>query len=494
MDRLLTLTLCSALTGCTAVEATMDPRSLAWVALLSLVIIIAQFAVIAFLLARHPRVHRRLVRWGIVQPQRLAKTRHQLYREIVHHEATEELLRETQEYLHCVINSIPSILIGITPEGYVTHWNSAAEKATGSNADEVLGAQLKQIYPELPIEMKAVAQIMETGSPHTRKNVRTGQGAQTRYTDLTICPLVSPEISGAVILADDVTLRVHFENMMIQNEKMMSLGELAAGLAHEINNPLAGILNNAQNILRRTSSDLIANQQAADEAGVSLAQIEQYLKKRQILDFTENIKEAGERATHIVRNMLEFSHNNNHLNHSETDLVELVKHSLELAITTFEIRTSAGIEQPQVEQAFAPNLPPIVCSPSEIQQVILNLLRNAAQAFQNDEYGPPLHPKISLRVSQEMQHLCIEIRDNGPGMPESVAKHVFEPFYTTKGIGQGTGLGLSVSYFIITEHHQGTIEVDTRPGEGTKFLIKLPIKPAGTSKAGGNRHSGRLRG
>jgi len=463
----------------------MDARSLAWAVLLLAVVIVAQFTLIALLLARHPRTRRHLVRWGLIEPQRLAKTRHQLYREIARHEATEELLRETQEYLQCVINSIPSVLIGITFDGYVTHWNSAAEKASGLSADEVLGAHIDQAYPGLPVDMETITRIMKAGAPTTRKNIRSGEGIEGTFIDVTICPLVSDEISGAVILADDVTLRVRFENMMIQNEKMTSLGELAAGLAHEINNPLAGILNNVQNILRRISGDLDANHQLADSLGINLADILGYLKQRQIPEFAENIREAGERATHIVRNMLEFSHSNGHLEQRETDLVELVKHSLELAINTFEIRTHPGREQPIIEQHFAPDLPPVICSPSEIQQVILNLLRNAAQSFQKSDYAPPTQPKIVLSLWRDMDQLCVEISDNGPGMSEEVARHVFEPFFTTKGVGQGTGLGLSVSHFIITEHHQGTITVNTQPGQGTRFLIRLPVsRPEGTSIEG----------
>ncbi len=466
----------------------MDARSLAWTVLVLAAIIFIQFTLIALLLARHPRMRRHLVRWGLIEPQRLAKTRHQLYREIARHEATEELLRETQEYLQCVINSIPSVLIGITSDGYVTHWNSAAEKASGLSADEVLGAHIDQAYPGLPVDMESITRAMKTGAPDTRKNIRIGEGIEGTFIDVTICPLLSDEISGAVVLADDVTLRVRFENMMIQNEKMTSLGELAAGLAHEISNPLAGILNNVQNILRRISGDLDANRQLAESLGVDLIGTLEYLKKRQIPEFAENIREAGERATHIVRNMLEFSHSNGYLEQRETDLVQLVKHSLELAINTFETRTHSDREQPIIEQHFAPDLPSIICSPSEVQQVILNLLSNAVQSFQKGDYAPPSHPKIALSLWRDMQQLCIEISDNGPGMSEEVAKHVFEPFFTTKGIGQGTGLGLSVSHFIITEHHQGTITVNTQPGHGTRFLIRLPInRPQGKFKGGDSR-------
>lgn len=471
------------LSGCAPIDVTMDARSLAWLLLLCLAIITAQFIVTIVLLARHPRLRRYLLLWGSKSPQQPIKTRHQFYREIARHEATEELLRETQAYLQCIIDSMPSVLVGITPEGYITHWNSAAEKATGLASHKALGSHINQIYPTLPVDMHTVGRVIEEGTPYTRENVQNGQGNHSSFTDMTICPLKSSEISGAVILADDVTQRVRLENMMIQNEKMMSLGELAAGLAHEINNPLAGILNNVQNILRRISSQLPANQAAADEAGLKLEQIEQYLEKREIPLFAQSVKEAGERAAHIVTNMLEFSHSSNSPMHTATDPVALIEHSVELAANTFELRTSEGVEIPHIEREYEPNLPLVVCSPSEIQQVILNLLRNAAQAFQMDDYGPPLHPTIILRLSQQKGYLCIEVGDNGPGMPESVAKHIFEPFFTTKDVGQGTGLGLSVSYFIITEHHHGTIEVDSQPGKGTTFIIKLPLK------ADDNRHS-----
>ncbi len=454
----------------------MEPRVLAGALLLCLLVIAVQLVVILLFLARHPRLGRHLRRWTFGNPQQLAKTRHQLYREIALHEATEELLQETQEYLQCVINSIPSVLIGITPEGLVTHWNNAAEQATGLRANEVLGLRVEQCYPELPFNMTTMQQIMATGSSHTRESLQSGQGASASFTDITICPLLSREISGAVILIDDVTLRVRLENMMVQNEKMTSLGELAAGLAHEINNPLAGILNNVQNIMRRTSKELSANKAAADRAGVSLEQIGEYLKARQILEFVDNIKEAGERASQIVKNMLEFSHSNSHLNHVPTDLVALVRHSLELAGNTLDIKTDAGKKRPRIIQDFAAGLPMVECSPSEIQQVILNLLRNAAQAFRQENFDSPSAPCINLSIVQDGHYLRLEISDNGPGMPEDITRHIFEPFFTTKDVGQGTGLGLSVSYFIIAEHHQGTIEVDSQPGKGTRFTIRLPIR------------------
>src|SRR5690606_542213 len=116
--------------------------------------------------------------------------------------------------------------------------------------------------------------------------------------------------------------------------------------------------------------------------------------------------------------------------------------------------------------------------PPEIQQVIRNLLRNARQALASDlenNTEPSFKPMITLRAYADAEYATIEVEDNGPGMSEDVKSHIFEPFYTTKEVGKGTGLGLSVSYFIITEHHKGKIEVDSTPGKGTRFIIRLPL-------------------
>lgn len=411
------------------------------------------------------------------QPQILAKTKRQLYVEIARHEETEELLRETQEYMHCMINSMPSIVVGITTDGHVTHWNRAAQLSTKLAPSQALNRHVNHVLPDLPITREIIEKTIGSSQPYSQKNIRKGDGSNATYTDLTVYPLVAPDISGAVILADDVTLRVRVENTMIQNEKMLSLGEMAAGMAHEINNPLAGILNNTQNIIRRTSGGLPANQKTADTLDIPLEKIQQYLEARGIQAMIKNIREAGERAAKIVTNMLEFSRGNDR-NHSYTDITAVVKHTLELAADKFEFDAGATVELPKITIEVSENIPQIPCSPTEIQQVVINLLRNAAQAFQTGGRDATDEPVVTIRIFHNMESVVIEVSDNGPGIPDSVSRHIFEPFFTTKEVGQGTGLGLSVSYFIITEHHNGTIEMETTLGQGTTFTISLPIHPS----------------
>ena len=398
----------------------------------------------------------------------------QLQQEIARHEITEELLQETQDYLNGIINSMPSIIIGVTQDGIVTLWNDGAKEAFQLEAKDILGLPLFDIFPAMPASLEIVQRAIDTGVAQRKENVRQGEGSSATYNDVAVYPVVQDEFGGAVIRLDDVTMKVRLESMMIQNEKMLSLGELAAGMAHEINNPLSAVMQGVQNIRRRFSAELPANEKAAEELGVDLRHVEAYMEYRGVGRFLNMVQGAGERAAKIVTNMLEFSRSNS-LQHTRVDVNELIEHSLDLAISTFDIPASISKQRIQVVKELQPELPMILCSGAEIQQVLLNLMRNASQAMSEHKISEPV---IHIATQQTGDQVEILISDNGPGMDAEVRQHVFEPFYTTKSVGKGTGLGLSVSYFIITEHHQGSIEVDSAPGEGSRFRIILPIDPA----------------
>ena len=404
----------------------------------------------------------------------LQKTKFQLHREIARHDVTEELLLETRDYLSCLINSLPTVIVGVTDEGYVTHWNIAAEEITGLSSQSALGQKLSAVYHAPPIPPEQIHITIGEGVPYVREAIPFGDDADARFLDLTIQPLVSPDTLGAVILVQDVTLRVRMERSLIQNEKMLSLGVMAAGLAHEINNPLAAIMSNLQTINRRLSPGLAANVQAAETLNISFHELMQYLERREIPRFLDGIQQAGERAAKIVKTMLEFSHAHNS-EFAPHNLAALVDESLELATNTLELKTNGKTRMPFIIRDYDPNLPLIECSASEVQQVLLNLLLNAAQAFQLAE-DPTAAPTINIRLATDRDQVILDIQDNGPGMSNKVRKHIFEPFFTTKDVGVGTGLGLSVSYFIIKEHHQGSIEVASKTGVGTRFTIRLPIR------------------
>jgi len=288
-------------------------------------------------------------------------------------------------------------------------------------------------------------------------------------------------VEGAVIRVDDISPRVRIEEMMIQSEKMLSVGGLATGMAHEINNPLAGILQNVQVIKNRTSGFLEKNRKAAEECGTSIETIEMYMQKRGIYPMIETIIESGQRAAQIVGNMLNFSRKSDQ-KFEPHDICGLLDKTVELASNDYDLKKKYDFRQIKVSREYQSGIPLIPCEPGQIQQVFLNILKNAAFAM-NEKYKniPPnpadiYEPVFTLRVFMESEMVRVEIEDNGTGMEEKIRRRIFEPFFTTNTVGHGTGLGLSISYFIITENHKGIMTVESIPEKGSKFIIRLPLK------------------
>ena len=384
-------------------------------------------------------------------------------------------LLDTKRLLQTMINSVPDILVGISADEKITYWNTAAFEKTGVSFDKALGTHIFSALPQLPITSKQLAHIIKSEQPFINQRIQHSENDEQHFYDLRIYPLMSEQNSGAVIQLKNVTKQVHVENMMIQNEKMSSLGELAAGIAHEINNPLGIILHNVQNIIRRTSIDLPNNIAAAEKINIHFDDIRLYLQNREVNLFLDNIKAAGERAGSIVSNMLEFSRTN-HNEKTWVDIKNLVNQAIELNIKE-GFADQQRVNSIQVHAHFSADLPLVYCSAPELQQVLLNLLRNAYQALTAEDYehNDVLAVNISASLDVRMNEVIIEVTDNGPGIKDAVIEHIFEPFFTTKEVGKGTGLGLSVSYFIITEHHQGTISVSSPNGKGASFKISLPV-------------------
>jgi len=278
----------------------------------------------------------------------------------------------------------------------------------------------------------------------------------------------------------DITEKKKMEEIMVQSEKMLSLGGLAAGMAHEINNPLAGVIQTSNVMAERLSRlDMPANIKAAQKIGIKVEDIKAYMETRDVLRMAGTIKDSGTRIAKLVRNMLGFARKSENALSSH-DPARLFEKALELAITDYDLKKQYEFKTIKIVKDYEENLPMILCESEKIQQVLLNILRNGAQAMQeameqNHEYK---NPKFIFRLFKEIDTnmLCMEIEDNGPGMDKTTRKRIFEPFFTTKPVGVGTGLGLSVSYFIITKNHNGELSVESTPGVGTKFIIRLPLE------------------
>ena len=384
-----------------------------------------------------------------------------------------------QNYLFNIINSMPSILIGVNKEKIVTQWNYQAAIEIGLEAEAAVGKAITKVFPRLSNNIELIDQAIRIREIKTRLKQRYIKDGKTRYEDLIIYPLVTNGIEGVVIRIDDATEQVQMEEMIVQSEKMLSVGGLAAGMAHEINNPLAGMMQTASVMGHRlTDLETIANTQAADAAGISMEAIHDFMVARDIPRMIATIKDSGQRVAELVENMLSFARKTN-ANILPHDPVELLDKTLGLAATEYDLDKQYDFKTIDIIKEYEDNLPQLNCESPKIQQVLLNILRNGAQAMQ-EKYNQNIDykPQFILRIRRDADPgmLRIEIEDNGPGMDSAICKRVFEPFFTTKPAGLGTGLGLSVSYFIVTENHGGNISVASIPGVGTNFIISLPLK------------------
>nr|WP_314482396.1 ATP-binding protein [uncultured Pseudomonas sp.] len=411
------------------------------------------------------------------QAQGLAEeTRHtnrKLELEVQVRSKIEKKLTGFQNYLNSIIDSMPSALIALDEQLYVTQWNQEATVLSGTCLNEALNqpvfiafAPLKPFLPQLKetVERHRVAKI---------ERVTWHKGDEPRHYALTFYPLTGGAGRGVVIRIDDITQRLSLEEMMVQSEKMLSVGGLAAGMAHEINNPLGAILHNVQNIRRRLSPELPRNLEQASELGIDLTMVNRYLDGREVPQLLDGIQQAGARAAKIVTHMLSFSRRSNR-ELAPCDLPALIDQAVEIAGNDFDLAIGFDFKGQAIVRQFDPALGPVPCTANELEQVLLNLLKNAAQAIH--QRPAPCEPgRIILRTRLAPPWAEIQVEDNGVGMPEAVRKRTFEPFFTTKEIGQGTGLGLSVSYFIITNNHKGQMEVHSTPGQGTCFTLRLPL-------------------
>ena len=282
-------------------------------------------------------------------------------------------------------------------------------------------------------------------------------------------------VEGAVIRVDNVTELVRMEEIMIQSEKMLSVGGLAAGMAHEINNPLAGMIQSAQVMAQRldAGANIPANLRAAKAAGITMEAIEQFMADRGIQRMIEAITSSGKRVSETVNNMLSFARKEDSAL-SGHHLDKIIDKTIELAATDYDLKKEYDFKKVEIIREYDDTLPAVSCQASKIQQVILNILTNGTQAMQG---AGRRNPRFIVRtyLDKIRKMACMEIEDNGPGMDEEIRKHIFDPFFTTKPVGMGTGLGLSVSYFIITQSHKGEMTVESSPDTGAKFIIRLPM-------------------
>lgn len=388
----------------------------------------------------------------------------------------EAKLTDFQKFLNSIINSMPSGLIAIDQNLITTQWNQEATVISGTPSNDALGKPVQDVFPLLAEHQQWIADVWQDKNSRHLRDLQAEQNGQLHYYEIVVYPLKNTEEPSAVIRIDDVTDKYHMEEAMIQSEKVKSLGGMAAGMAHEINNPISAIIQNVQNIQRRIDPQLSANQSIAEQYNIDLDDLNLYLKERRILSFLTHISDSGIRASRLVKNMLQFSRASD-LSLQDCLMVEVLEKAINIAVTDDHLHDFKGNFELNIDQDFQAPDARVKGVLTELEQVFLNLIKNSAHAINErrltlndiDEGIISIHQRVA-------DHQClITVEDNGIGMKSATRKRIFEPFFTTKDVGAGTGLGLSVSYFIIRSHHKGQMTVESDFGSGTVFEISIPL-------------------
>jgi two-component system, NtrC family, sensor kinase len=340
-----------------------------------------------------------------------------------------------KDFSENIVESLNVGVLAVDLLGVVESWNTRMEQLFGVSRQNAVGQSLNAVLPdELASEIASRGDEEQVSGIYKQRLQHQGL---TLTVNVSITPLVSKsgERIGRLLLFDDVTQREHMEEQMTQTEKLTSLGLLAAGVAHEVNTPLAVISNYIQMLAKQLPDN----------------------DPKQLL--IEKIVKQTFRASEIVNNLLNFSRTGA-AQAVDIDVNRVVEETLSLV--AHPLKTS----QIQVVRQFGEGLPAVRGSANKLQQVFLNLFLNARDAM-------PSGGMLEIRTGAHNGSVEVEIVDTGAGIPREHIHRIFDPFFTTKAVGRGTGLGLSVTYGIIKEH-AGKIDVRSTPGKGTSFHVEFP--------------------
>ena len=398
-------------------------------------------------------------------------------RDISDKKATEKALRNSENRLRLAFHTSPdSVTLTRVANGFYLDINDGFTKLTGYTRDDVAGKTSLDIdiWKNPGDRQRLVDALAKKGFAENLEAEFVTKNGEIKVGLISARLLEINDESVMLTMIRDISEWKQMKETIVQSEKMLSVGGLAAGMAHEINNPLAGILQNASLLKNRLSEDLPANHRAAAAAGTSLSAIRKYMAHRKVPDILENIHNSGKMAAEIVENMLSFARKSEKAV-SDHDIGMLLDQAIDLLRTDYDMKKHYDFKKIRIDRDYDDKIGQIPCEASKLQQVFMNILKNGAEAM-SEAQSPPSVPTFRLKVKDDNDWVRVEIEDNGPGMRQAIRRRVFEPFFTTKPTNRGTGLGLSVSYFIITENHGGEISVENALGGETRFVIRLPKK------------------
>ncbi|UCD56393.1 MAG: PAS domain S-box protein [Candidatus Hydrogenedentota bacterium] len=367
--------------------------------------------------------------------------------DITEKRALESQVAETEEYLRSLIDNANDMIYTLDSEGYITFLNRMGQEITGYKFDPGDKGHYSEYVTKKDLTKNAThfSEALK-GKPQRYESTIVGIDGRLVKALINLTPIHKDEkVVGVLGIAHDITQRKQMEAQLLQASKIAAIGELAAGVAHEINNPAAIISGTAEQI-----------QFLIDHCRERPEEIAERLSKH-----VETIREQAARCKKITQGLLNFARKTE-IHTAEVNVTRLLEETVAL------VENRARSEGKKIETHLSADLPGLTADPHQLEQVFLNLVNNALDAV--DSNGA-----VTINAWTENNSFAIEFSDDGVGIAEEDLDKIFDPFFTTKPVGKGTGLGLSICFGMV-QRMNGTISVSSKPGVGTIFTVRLPLK------------------
>lgn len=410
-----------------------------------------------------------------------------IFPDLTERKQAEAALQQSHQETEAFLDAVPMAIIATNEEGSITRWSQSAAEILGASKEEALSHRLHQCGVQWLNPEQILGFEKEMREKHKAAHDGIGfrkRDQENRLLGLKARFMAAPEPGqGMFILTGaDITERKTLETQLNHAQKLEAIGQLAAGIAHEINTPTQFVSDNLAflqeswkvvNELLALYRDVIRDV-AQPTLGPQLRQVIDETERNADIEFMANeipraIEQAldgTKRVAKIVRAMKEFSHPDSG-EKTATDINKAIE-------TTITVARNEWKYVAEIETSLDGTLPPIPCYPGELNQVILNLIVNAAHAIK-DKVHEGEKGRITVRTRAKDDVAEITISDTGTGIPEAIRSRIFDPFFTTKEVGKGTGQGLAIAHSVIANKHSGKVWFETEMGRGTTFYINLPM-------------------
>jgi PAS domain S-box-containing protein len=435
--------------------------------------------------------------------QQLHNLNEDLENEIIKRQEINEQLLHSHLEMELLFEAIPFLVVYLSPEGRIRRWNPEAKKTLFSHKPVTVGQNLRrwQAFWDWEKVAAGLQQCRKTRQTVRLENVRYRRAdGKDGILGLTVNPLPGDDkrLAGIILIGRDITERRQMEAQVAQSQKLEALGQLSAGIAHEINTPtqyvgdnlhflqdafqdLLGLFGRIKPLLAALQEGAPWEEQLQEVLQLS-AEVDLEYLTAEIPRAVEQSLQGVERVAKIVRAMKEFAHP------GSGDKIQVnLNQAVENAITVARNEWKYVAE---IVTHLDPALPRVPCYPDGLNQVLLNLIINAAQAIA-EVVGRDEERKGTITVTTRRDGEWAEIRvqDTGPGIPEHIRSKIFDPFFTTKEVGKGTGQGLAIAHNVVVEQHKGILALETEVGMGTTFIVRLPLTAPEQGGNGGKTQS-----